>query len=184
MKWYGKEYHVGSSVDIHLSRLTLCNRLMQVYCNKSVQSCLSTCRVKWLCVTVHHLCLITKSKLDSKDLALTKASVVISPSWTSWTFNFLSCSTAIICYPNAKSDYLSLKCNHLAIVEANCWFIYIYALPSQQKTNITKCLSGKTKLNCLMTIKHYWMWVIYLAEFTLKEDIASRSEERRVGKEC
>ena len=130
-----------------LSRLMSCNRLLDVH-----EKTCSVSFVHWqgqmtVCDSPSTLT-DTMSTLDSKGVALTKESMVIFSSWTSWTwtFNHIACSIEIVCCPNANSDIISLERDHLALLEANCWFIY--ALASQQKSNIAKCCSDKVEQAC------------------------------------
>ena len=115
----------------------------------------------------------TLSKLDPKGLALTKARMIVYSSWSlwPWAFNFLACTIEIIYCSNTRSVFFSSEKDHLALLKANCWFIF--ELTSQQKSKIAKCLSVKTKLHCLLTHKHFCCDT-KPAESILKKNIASK----------
>ena len=140
----------------YLFRLMLCNRLLQVHGNNPSGFLFpitraNDCVWKSINTDLYHV------NIGLQRLSTNNGKNGHFPLWTSWTctVNLLAYSIEVICWSIAKSIIFSLEQGHLTLLEADFWFIY--ALTSQKKLNIIKCLSDKTKLHCFLTQKHYWL---------------------------
>ena len=66
--------------------------------------------------------------------------------WTccTWNLQFLACCIVKVCCTKEKSDHYSITNKNFALLWANCWLMY--ALTSQQGSNICWCISDKISL--------------------------------------